>query len=241
MIFELRDKIPRNSSFLNSEDVLTSNIFGTLRYFSNQNILISFLNKSINMEGKKLEIAINSNFNIEFWKKYKKQSENFYDEPDLVLIDKNNVILIECKYHSFIYDESYILENKKIYSNQIIRYSVILNRNEFNNKNKYIIFLSNDSVFPTQIMADSKSKINNADLYWLSWHKLFGILNKENAGFLSEGEQIIRKDLLNFLKKRNLKVFDGFTIENSSLNWKYKRRKKYFDNIQNTFQWSYKK
>jgi hypothetical protein len=241
MIFELRNKIPRNSSFLNSEDVLTSIIFGTLRYFSNQNILISFLNKSINIEGKKLELSINSYFKIEFWKKYKKQSENIYDEPDLVLTDENNVIIIECKYHSYIYDESYIQEDKKIYSNQIIRYSFILNRNEFNNKNKFIIFLSNDTVFPTQIMTDSKSKINNSELYWLSWHKLFVILNKEYEDFLSEGEHIIRNDLLNFLKKRNLKVFDGFAIENSSWNWYYKRRNKYFDNIKNTFQWSYKK
>ena len=47
MIYELHGKIPQNSSFVYSEDVLTSTIFGNLRYLNSNSVLNSFLLKAI--------------------------------------------------------------------------------------------------------------------------------------------------------------------------------------------------
>ena len=88
MIFELKNKMPRYSPFLRSEDVLTSNVFGHLRYFSNQFILIDFLNMSIDINKEPLNIEKNNIFNIEFWKKHYNDEEKRYNETDIML--KNN-------------------------------------------------------------------------------------------------------------------------------------------------------
>ena len=140
MIYELRGKIPQNSSFIYSEDVLTSTVFGNLRYFSSSLVLNSFLSKAKDLNGNNYKINFPDKINFHFWEKYPSKTKAQINEPDLILEDKNSVLIIECKYHSPL-DETYT-GNESEYMNQLLRYSTIINEYYPSKKNKNIIFLT---------------------------------------------------------------------------------------------------
>jgi hypothetical protein len=223
MIYELMNKIPRDSSFLTSEDVLTGTIFGNLRYFHNQSILIKFLNEATDIFGNNLKINLDDLFKIYFWKKfYHLKDKSKYSEPDLLLCNDYYDIIIECKYYSLLSENnSEFIDNDENYNNQLLRYSRII---EKSNKTKIIIFLTNDSVIPTEIMNKTISKLDSSiQLLWLSWKSLYRILKYSKSNCINIGEKILRKDILRFLKKRGITLFCGFTKRNINIKWKYKK------------------
>jgi hypothetical protein len=225
MIFELRNKIPHDSSFLTSEDVLTSTIFGNLRYFSDQNILIHFLNEAIDINGDKLKIDDENIFEIHFWEKFYIKNNHQYDEPDLYLTNANYDIIIECKYFSILSEVSASNDNKIDYSNQIIRYSKII---EKSNRNKVIIYLTRDAIMPYKIISSTIRKLKrNIHLYWLSWRMLYKAMDKLRNQIYGHGEKQLFKDLFLFLKRRKLTVFCGLNIHDVILHWKYLKQYKY--------------
>jgi hypothetical protein len=213
MIYELRSKIPQNSNFLYSEDVLTGTIFGNLRYFSDQDLLVRFLNEATSIDNKKLNIPINNVFQVNFWEKYRSKASNAYNEPDLILLNKDCVIIIECKYFSILDEQYEESENKPIYKNQLIRYSTIIDEYYSDKKDKIIIFLTNDKAKPILILENTIKNINkDINLYWLSWDKLYKCMinsNKENK----LNEELLFNDILEFLLKRRLVYFNGFNVE----------------------------
>jgi hypothetical protein len=230
MLFELKNKMPRNSPFLWWEDVLTSTIFGNLRYFSDQNILIDFLIESIDINKRKLDLERRLKFEINFWEKHFNDDSRRYNETDLTLENDNYIIIIECKYRSPLSGED-----------QLIRYSKILLDKKYTDKNKIVIFLTEDKNMPEEILIKSKKDIENCvDLYWLSWNKLYLALKKQNINKLLPNELLLYNDLIAFLVKRNLITFEKFIIENISCNFHYRKKYRYIDkNLE--FQWYYKK
>jgi len=180
VVFELRNKIRGNSSYLNSEDVLTGIVFGNLRYFKNQDILIKFLNESIdiNNKNKKLNLSSKTNLNINFWEKHFNDDSRRYNETDITLSNEKYMIIIECKYHSQLGEEYEIEEDRvKYYSNQLIRYSKILLDKKYKETEKIVIYLTMDKSIPKDILIKSRNDIDKIDknikLYWLSWNKLY--------------------------------------------------------------------
>jgi hypothetical protein len=215
MIYELRNKVPQNSSFTCSEDVLTSTIFGNLRYFFNQEILINFLNQSINMEGKYLTLNNDDCYIIKFWEKYTTMNYSKINEPDLLLLNKENVIIIECKYFSFLNEEGNIIHNRDAYDNQLLQYSNIIKEYYMNTTNKIIIFLTNDKVKPVDLLNKTLEKLDpEIKLFWLPWTKLYKCMRDYNVCTLNNGERQLYDDMINFIKKRNLTGFCGFDDNN---------------------------
>lgn len=252
MVFELRNKIPQNSGFLYSEDVLTGTIFGNLRYFGNQHLLKHFLNESLDIYGNKLSQNDDAQYEIYFWKKYCLSDSKSYNEPDLVLFNNSCVILIECKYFSFL-DENIVEENgKREYENQLIRYASVISEYYNNRSKKIIIYLTNDKKMPVDILYKTenhiKNNFNDINLYWLSWSHLHKVINS-NHSYFSLGNKTLLSDLIKFLEKRNLYTFNGFSVDeveykkfykknyNFSVfsyiyDWKYiKKLHKYFNNM----------
>jgi hypothetical protein len=238
MLFELKSKMPRNSSFLRSEDVLTSTIFGNLRYFSNQNILINFLNNSLDINNRKLRLEKNLYFEIDFWKKHYNDTIRKYNETDLILRNEKYEIIIECKYHSPLSEENEIIDDKEVYySNQLIRYSKII---ENSTKNKIIIFLTDDKRIPNEIINKTIPHISNKiKIYWLSWSKLYFSINETENKNIPQNEKILLNDLMEFLEKRNLTSFNGFLKYNYSSIWFYKKNYNY-SKLKIDFGWKYK-
>jgi hypothetical protein len=222
MIFELRNKVPHDSSFLKSEDVLTSTIFGNLRYFKNQNLLISFLNKAIDYNGVNLNINTRNIFKIDFWKKYYLNNSQKYNEPDLYLNNNKYNVIIECKYHSFLDEKTIVSKDNRIeYSNQLIRYSKIIEKSK---KKKIIIYLTNEVGMPIKIIEETLKRINkNIKLFWLSWRMLHKAMDNHQNDNYSYGERQVFNDLLLFLKKRELTIFCGLRIKTVEFYWEYSK------------------
>jgi len=243
MIYELKNKISRNSSFLHREDVLTGIIFGNLRYFRNQNILIKFLNESIDLDNNAPKLLNCENFEIRFWEKHYNDILRRYNETDLTLRNDNYIIIIECKYHSPLTEE---YQNAKIhknneYSNQLIRYSKILNDRKYDNLQKIIIYLTLDKSLPRDILTKSRKAIDsNIGLYWLSWSKLYFSLMEQNINDFLPNELLLYNDLTEFLYKRDLITFGRIIIDNVPYNFHYIKQFK-FTGIGNIYYFNYKK
>ncbi|MCL2805064.1 MAG: hypothetical protein FWD26_03895 [Treponema sp.] len=241
MIFELRNKIPQNSSFIYSEDVLTGTIFGNLRYFKNQHLLIHFLNEAVDLQGSKLLLNKDFLYEILFWKKYRSSYDNdSYNEPDLVLHNKNDAIIIECKYFSSLSEDTIEVDGKEEYRNQLIRYASVINDYYFNKEHKAIVFLTNEKTMPKDILKETKihldKKYKNIKLYWLSWNSLYTVI-QNNYSDISADNKILLSDLTEFLIKRKLYNFDGFNVKKIKYDRFYK--KDYFIISKHLFEWRY--
>jgi hypothetical protein len=239
MIYELRNKIPQNSSFIYSEDVLTGTVFGNLRYFSKPHLLIGFLNEAIDNRNSKLSLPVEQHFDIHFWKKYLTLGTNNYNEPDVVLFNDDTVIIIECKYFSVLNEDTIIKKNGgKEYINQLIRYSRVITAYYADRKNQIIIFLTNDKTKPSEILTRTEKNIpGGISLYWLSWTKLYDVIQ---AGYIEYtlDNAILLKDIEDFLLKRNLYTFNGFDLQAVEYKRFYQRYYN-FNMITDKIRWHY--
>lgn len=240
MIYELRGKIPQNSSFIYSEDVLTSTIFGNLRYLSSNSVLISFLSKAINLQNKNYSCNLSDSINFHFWNKYSRKNSSQINEPDLLLEDDQNVLIIECKYHSLL-DENYS-EQEIDYTNQLLRYSSIINEYYPRKKNKAIIFLTLDNYDYETCLKKTSSKLSpDISLYWLHWEALYPILENYSQSELSRNEKLLVDDLILFMERRNFDYFKGIKNYKTQFNWQYPIDSNYiFASKFNSFPWRYK-
>lgn len=240
MIYELHGKIPQNSSFIYSEDVLTSTIFGNLRYLSSNSVLISFLSKAINLHKENYSCNLSDKINFHFWNKYSRKKSSQINEPDLLLEDKENVLIIECKYHSPL-DENYS-EQETDYTNQLLRYSTIIDEYYSDKKIKTIIFLTLDNYDYETCFKKTISKLSpNISLYWLNWESLFPILEEYSKNELPSYEKLLVDDLLQFMKLRNFDYFKGIKQYKSKFNWQYTNDSNYvFASKFCSFSWRYK-
>lgn len=225
MIFELRNKIPQNSSYIYSEDVLTSTIFGSLRYFSSNQILESFLAYAVKLDKTQLNLKFHSDLSVFFWKKIFGTNGQL-NEPDLIFEDRENVVITECKYHSSLSEKN--LYNEIEYTNQLIRYASLFNDYYKNKKRKIIIYLTYERKQPIDTLRITTGKISdNIELYWLSWFSLYETLLKVNVKLLNIGENALYSDLLGFLRKRELITFNGFNTCHKNMVWKYDNARNY--------------
>ena len=239
MIYELHGKIPQNSSFVYSEDVLTSTIFGNLRYLNSNSVLNSFLLKAIDFQNNNFNFEFSKDLKFHFWRKYSSKTTVQINEPDLILEDENSVLIIECKYHSFL-DETFS-ENKSEYTNQLLRYSTIINDYYSNKKNKNIIFLTLKDYEVKECLEKTRMKLpEKIGLYWLKWEELYSCLKEYEKCNISTGEKNLVNDILQFLSIRKLKYFSGINISKNNFSWKYKRNYKYkFASKFDSFTWRY--
>jgi hypothetical protein len=243
MIFELKNKIPRN--YLHSEDVLTGTVFGNIRYFSKQDILLNFLNESVDLNKNKLKLKTNELLKIFFWEKCYNTSDSIrkYNEPDLFLENDNYAIIIECKYHSPLSEEYEIVDEQGTdYSNQLIRYSKILLDKKYENRIKIVIFLTDHKSIPSEILVKSRKDIApTIDLYWLSWNKLYLALMNQNTNNLPPNELLLYKELVAFLERRDMVTFNKFIIDDVIIDNFYYRKQYRYVNKKIIFTWRYKK
>ena len=82
-----------------------------------------FLSQSKDIDNKKLESSLIYDSSFHFWKKYGSKEQSQFNEPDLVIENQEEIVIIECKYHSNLAEN--IGETEEDYSNQLIRYSSI--------------------------------------------------------------------------------------------------------------------
>ncbi len=200
MIAELHNKISNSGSNLNekSEDELTGNFFGCLRYMPfNKGLKKVFLEcirpKELVQYIEPLEVNEWSD-KIEFWKR--------------VLIG------IEVKYLSGLSSEDEVDNSdgiEQISYNQLSREARALNHIS-NDKNKLLILLA-DELSCVQIYQNVQSRniINGVEFGYISWQEVLIALRK--IKYFTPYEQVIVNDMILLLEKKGFKRFESFEMD----------------------------
>jgi hypothetical protein len=218
MIAELHNKISNSGSNLNekSEDELTGNFFGCLRYIPfNKGLKKVFLEcirpKELVQYIEPLEVNEWSD-KIEFWKRVKIQDRN--TELDVYLDLDDLLIGIEVKYLSGLSSEDEVDNSdgiEQISYNQLSREARALNHIS-NDKNKLLILLA-DELSCVQIYQNVQSRniINGVEFGYISWQEVLIALRK--IKYLTPYEQVIVNDMILLLEKKGFKRFESFEMD----------------------------
>ena len=217
-----------------SEDILTSIVFGLLRYVQPRQGILQYLGLTEDEDGKKPLNCLSSlsevpqesiEIEYQFWPRWKEP--NCYGcEPDVVISlkipDKQDLlVLIEAKFSSgksSEADESHEKPNDQL-AKEWDNLSVIAKRL---NKKPVIIYLTAHYAYPHQDIDDAVSEFQEKrpesatpDIYWLSWRHLYKVCeNKDN---------LILNDLRLLLDRYNLEFFDGIKLEDIHIPWSFEK------------------
>lgn len=211
------------------EDILTSTVFGTLKYLDSSRVLVPFIESAylydnerttlwekLKLEG--IELRYYQDVEYIFW-----SPNDIYGEPDLVLIFKNHAhnledffLIIEAKFKS--------KKSGTGDKDQLARYFEAINNNlegfnhssisEFKGKKGYIIYLTELEAFSEiqdslNILRQSYSDIDDR-VFHLRWHQLLELLDNMKV-YNSLIEKNIVEDLVKFVDKLGLRSFYGFS------------------------------
>ena len=201
------------------EDLLTSTIFGLLRYDTTNTILKLFIEKAKSQEKKYLSLGTFDDIDYYFWPHYLDKSHN-RKEPDLVLIFRNRnnsnkdvLLLIEAKnwsgahdgqlpnYYESLFDLSKYEENEISKFDGIVKGMIFLTR-----------FTFEDDIKNTLITLKN-SYNSSVPLFGLYWTDLINICKKNENSTLTQ-------DIIDFLNCFSFKSFDGWNSLKSKHHFK---------------------
>ena len=182
-----------------SEDILTSSVFGMLKYDFMKDALIEFLGKakhyfvndlSFDDEIREHDI-LKGNTIILFWKFF----TVYQSVPDLIIKGDNFAIIVEVKDKSELSGDD-----------QLIKYYQVI-ENDYKDKNfKYLIYLTRSIGIP-ELPIETIDALRDKNFYWLSWYELYQILkNNSERSCVYE----VCEDLKKLLECRCLVLFEGF-------------------------------
>lgn len=235
-IAEIHGKLPSREA---SEDVLTSDVFGTFSYLEPQKGLIPFLQHAKNIEGSSLlfeETIDVTDAEYFFWPKTKRLRR----EPDLLLLvtvqgDRKVALNVECKYFSGKSnrdDEESPLQGDQLaeqyvelLENQLVLPEDALMMLKAAGENKYLLYVTSHYECPIADLQESITRLVKVGydenelkrrIFWLSWRDLRDILVQ-----LLKGETVGRyerrqlQDLLTLVERKRLVPFSGVHAEKS--------------------------
>ncbi len=226
-IAEIHGKISDTGTNLSErmEDLLTSDIFGCMRYLSPQKVLIPFLQTAKSLHGDAFPILGEIiKFHCSFWPSLKSLG-CIPCEPDVMLgleTDKRvvHLVLVEAKYYSGLSSEE---DERPEPANQLAREldnlfalsSLDLGwKPELKIGARILLFVTQDMGMPRGLLAQSlaeyKHKRNReSDIYWTSWRFLPSILEQNLEKESSPENTAILEDMLKLLLRKGLTVFRG--------------------------------
>jgi len=187
---ELRGKAAKVSQ---SEDVLTSNVFGTLKNIDRRLGLNGFLQLlDIDLDDEELEKA-----EFSFWEKFEDRTE-----PDLIIRTPSHFILIEAKYLSPLVLEQLKREfegGKKLAKRE--------------KRHFYLVVVTSAFAMPDLLKTfrDSLPKEDESRVNWTSWQQIAQMV--EEITHLPDVDVVSKRsaeDLWNLLDRKNLRGFGGF-------------------------------
>ncbi len=214
MIAEINNKVP--SQLSNSEDLLTGNFFGIIRYTNIENTIPCIFESSTfnkiedkNIFDEAMKSICKSQDPFSFWPKYEG------NEIDLIIELNDYVIGVEIKYNSGLSSDDEIsnVENNEIQNsyNQLARYSRML-ESKYPFKKKVLLFLAKENtVSYTYYSVLGRNIIsNNVSFGFLSWQEILISLEKYNS---PSNELIIINDLIKYLIQKGFDTFKSFNIK----------------------------
>ncbi|MEH7440637.1 hypothetical protein V7182_24610 [Neobacillus drentensis] len=220
MLAELHNKISTNSNNLErSEDQLTGDFFGTLRYLPFEMAMKTILSK---VRFKKEEIFQDWETILRQEKGYMTGMEFWFRhevEGDIdLLVSLSSIKLgIEVKYLSRLSSEDEIPADVIDYeesANQLARYSRMI-ADISKEKTSYLILLA-----PFKLMREVEQSLLNrsiiapgVNLGFLSWEDVLDSLEELDISLMELGQQMIVEDLIKLLIKRDFLRYKGISKE----------------------------
>lgn len=200
-----------------SEDQLTGNVFGALRYLTYAVVRQIIVNSVIPAATSKfLEQSMPSEMsdewgsNLFFWQHF----PGSQTEPDIVIELGQAVLLIEVKYNSDLSGDD-----------QLIREAELLLAN-YSNKKKFLILLAREES-AVAIFNEQKTNIPaEVSFGYMTWQGLFDSICKDKA------DSLILDDLSALLNEKGFGGFRGFDMMNEETIMAFQTVRKAHKNVQ---------
>jgi hypothetical protein len=207
------------------EDLLTSDIFGCMRYLPAQNTLIPFLRTACSFHGNTLTIPGEVlRVHWSFWP-WLKLADRIPCEPDVVLgleTEENRVhlVLVEAKYYSGLSSEE---DERAEPNDQLARELDNLDavscanldwRTHLEIASRTLLFVTQDMGIPRALLAKSldeytRKRHKSGDIYWASWRFLPSILEESLEKESAPENKAVLEDMLALLLRKELRMFSG--------------------------------
>ena len=223
---ELCGKISRSGSNISdrSEDLLTSDIFGALRYLPPDEGLIPILCAAMRFsDGECFEFGEGAVLKETlFWNRLRKS------EPDVIVVFEKAIIFIEVKYlssKSGHYSEE--LESttnlEAASSDQLYRELVDLHNYKGKFERRFLIYLSAHRKMPDEDLRAGSRAISVLDAkltslfemntFWLSWYDVYTTVLQLIAYQKNPYRIQVLSDIKNLLFKKGFRYFQGYGSE----------------------------
>jgi hypothetical protein len=211
---EIKGKLPEVQR---REDILTSNVFGLLKYVRNNIPVLSILDHAKTLCGRKFRDCINvklEDYEVKeycFWERL-----GIYGEPDLIIKFKRRdgvggelSLCVEVKYYG--------VKNGEGEDDQLRRYFQGMTDSLNESRFLGIIYLTK---YPSsEELKDSLKCIKDKclgeatnKLFQLRWFEVTSALDKCSLKLTDDYDKNIVKDIVGYLKHKNFVEFTGFTF-----------------------------
>ncbi len=218
MFAELRNKVNSGNTNLDerSEDELTGNFFGNMRYLSFNKGLKKVLCDSIYPKtlAKVIEpIYLNEWSNhIAFWPRYREDDKQ--TEIDIVIELDELVVGIEVKYLSPLSSDDEIINEMGQHQescNQLAREARLLKKISKGRKALLILLAKQVECSKIYENVQSRNIIEGVELGYISWQKVLRALKGLKG--LNPYERTIINDVIELLVKKGFEEFEDFKVE----------------------------
>jgi hypothetical protein len=221
---QLKGKLSRPEEDM--EDLLTSNVFGSIKYLPAKEGLLPILVNSQDVNGNppKIDLEQISKVTYDFWPWIKEQL-CCGCEPDvrisLQLANGSKVnVFVEAKYLSS--KSSFADEEREAPSDQLAReWDNLQEISSRDGATPLFLYVTADLGYPVSDFSDSvkdyeKYKSKEMTMYWISWRKLPGLFKKAK-------KDTILYDLVGILRRMGLTFYEGIMkVEPIQVKWTFK-------------------
>jgi hypothetical protein len=226
-IAEIRGKISAAGTNLSErmEDLLTSDVFGNLRYLPPERALLPFLCTACSFQGRAFQLEGRIvRVHTAFWP-WLKSPNCIPCEPDVVLGLETegkivHLVAVEAKYYASLSSEE---DERAQPNNQLARELDNLNEvtavalgwnHGLRIVSRTLLFVTQDMGMPRADLARSlaefaRKRKSEGDIFWTSWRFLPSILEKGLSTESEPGRRAVLEDMLQLLYRKALTMFRG--------------------------------
>lgn len=223
---QLEGKLTREEEDM--EDLLTSNVFGVIKYLPLEDGLRPILACCSDLDGNVPTNALKAIESVdgmpkyEFWPRMQ-ETECRECEPDVIITiplanNRKIIVLVEAKYLSGKSSEA---GEGAAPDDQVAReWDNLRRRTIQENATPILLYVTADLGYPRESIESSceeyrHKRRQDMKVYWVSWRKL--------PSLFSSTKHEILKDLVKVLKRQGLTFFEGVTIPASiEIGWTFK-------------------
>ena len=226
-VAEIHGKISETGTNLSErmEDLLTSDIFGCMRYLPPHKVLLPFLGRAHSFHGNTLTVLDKIiKVHYSFWP-WLKLPGRIPCEPDVVIgleteSSQVHLVLVEAKYYSGLSSK----EDERVEPNDqlareldnlgVLSCATLGWGTHLEIASRALLFVTQDMGIPRDLLAKSLAKYarkrnKDSDIFWASWRFLSSILERNLEKESASESRAVVADMLALLLRKGLLMFSG--------------------------------